>query len=122
VWFNDELRFYWDIAYRAEDRFLDLWHRVDWRGHGPGTEWLTEAARQLLLLQSSDWPFVIHTKGAVDYGMRRILDHAARFDDLCNGAEDALGGKPIDPVVQQTLERCRLVDPVFPDLDLGWWS
>jgi 1,4-alpha-glucan branching enzyme len=121
VWFNDELRFYWEIAYRAEDRFLDLWHRVDWRNQGPGTELLTEAARQLLLLQSSDWPFVIHTRGAVDYGLRRILDHGARFDDLCNGVEDCLSGAPVDPVVLKTVERCRLVDPVFPDLDLSWW-
>lgn len=121
VWFNDELRFYWEVAYRAEDRFLDLWHRVDWRNEAPGTELLTEAARQLLLLQSSDWPFVIHTRGAVDYGLRRILDHAARFDDLCNGVEDCLSNAEVDPVVLKTLERCRLVDPVFPDLDLRWW-
>jgi 1,4-alpha-glucan branching enzyme len=122
VWFNDELRFYWEIAYRAEDRFLDLWHRVDWRSDAPGTELLTEAARQLLLLQSSDWPFVIHTRGAVDYGMRRILDHATRFEDLCNGVEDVLAGRTEDPVVADTLRRSRLLDPVFEDLELSWWS
>ncbi len=121
VWFNEELRFYWEIAYRAEDRFLGLWHRVDWEHEGPGTQMLKEAARQLLLLQSSDWPFVVHTRGAVDYGMRRILDHAARFDDLCNGVEDALAGDPPDPVVLQTVERGHLVDPAFVDLDLAWW-
>jgi 1,4-alpha-glucan branching enzyme len=121
VWFNDELRFYWELAYRAEDRFLNLWHRLPWREDAPGTELLKEAGRQLLLLQASDWPFVIHTEGAVDYGMRRVADHAARLDDLCNGVEDVLSGAPLDPVVAQTLERCRLVDPVFPDLDLSWW-
>ena len=77
---------------------------------------------ELLLLQASDWPFVIHTRGAVDYGLRRILDHASRFDDLCNGVEDALAGQGPDPVVIEAVQRCRLLDPVFPDLDLAWWA
>lgn len=122
VWLNDELRFYWEIAYRAEDRFLDLWHRVHWSQRGPGTELLEEAGRQLLLLQASDWPFVIHTRGAVDYGLRRISEHAALFDDLCNGVEDALAGTGPDPVVVEALQRSRLLHPVFPDLTLAWWA
>jgi 1,4-alpha-glucan branching enzyme len=122
VWWSDELRFYWEIAWRAEDRFLDLWHRVRWRERGPGTELLEAAGRELLLLQASDWPFVISTRGAVDYGLRRILDHAGRFDDLCNGVEDALHGDGPDPVVIEAQQRCALLDGVFPDLNLAWWS
>jgi len=120
VWLNDELRFYWELAYRAEDRFLDLLDRS--AGRESTRELLEEAARQLLLLQASDWPFVIHTRGAVDYGLRRIMDHAGRFDDLCNGVEDVLRGMPEDPVVMDSLQRSRLVDPVFPDLTLAWWT
>jgi len=122
VWNNDELRWYWEMAYRAEDRFLDLWHRTPWRVDGEIRELLTEAGRQLLLLQASDWPFVIHTRGAVDYGMRRIHEHAGLFDDLAIGVEDAASGRPRDPVVTAALERARLLDPVFPDLDLAWWT
>ncbi|MCB9676034.1 MAG: DUF1957 domain-containing protein [Alphaproteobacteria bacterium] len=120
VWMNDELRFYWELAYRAEDRFLDLLDRS--QGVGAARVLMEEAGRQLLMLQASDWPFVIHTRGAVDYGLRRILDHAERLDDLLNGVEDVLSDHPEDPVVRSTLERCRLVDPVFPDLDLSWWT
>lgn len=120
VWLNDEQRFYWELHYRAEDRFLELLGRAgDVEEARP---WLLEAGRQLLLLQASDWPFVIHTRGAVDYGLRRILDHAGAFDDLCNGVEDLLADREEDPVLRSTLERCRLRDPVFPDLDLAWWS
>ena len=122
VWWSDELRFYWSLVWRGEDRFIDLWHRAPWSTDPAHRELLTEAGRQLLLLQASDWPFVISTRGAVDYGLRRIADHAARFDDLCNGVEDLLAGSEPDPVVQSTLARCRLVDPVFPELDLAWWG
>jgi len=122
VWNNDELRFYWEMAYRAEDRFLDAWHRHDWERRPELAEILAEAGRQLLLLQASDWPFVISTGGAVDYGIRRIAGHAQAVDDLLNGVEDLAAGREIDPVTTNTLERCRLVDPVFPDLSLGWWA
>ncbi|MBX2797396.1 MAG: DUF1957 domain-containing protein [Myxococcales bacterium] len=124
VWVNDSLRFYWEVAYRAEERFLDLWHRADWQGDADVRELLTEAGRQLLLLQASDWPFVISTGGATDYGIRRIFHHAALFDDLCNGVEDAVGGSdgPRDPVVADALRTSRSRDPVFADLDLSWWA
>jgi 1,4-alpha-glucan branching enzyme len=122
VWHNDELRFYWEMAYRAEDRFLDLWHRAPWRTDARAAELLEEAGRQLLLLQASDWAFVISTGGAVDYGLRRIAEHASHVDDLLHGVEDRVQGRPEDPVVVSTLERCRALDPVFPDLSLEWWA
>lgn len=124
VWLNDELRFYWEVEYRAEDRFVGLWHDAPWRTDPATAELLTEAGRQLLLLQASDWPFVISTGGAVDYGLRRIFEHAGLFDDLCNGVDDRLRDPdaPRDPVVTAALERARLLDPVFPDLSLEWWS
>jgi 1,4-alpha-glucan branching enzyme len=124
VWLNDELRFYWEVAYRAEDRFVDLLGRAPWRTEDDARTLLSEAARQLLLLQASDWPFVISTGGAVDYGLRRIFEHVSLFDDLCNGVEDRLARPelPPDPIVTAALARSRLLDPVFPDLDLAWWS
>ncbi len=126
VWLNEGLRFYWEVAYRAEDRFLDLWHRAPWRSsRSPGPRarrLLTAAARQLLLLQASDWPFVISTGGAIDYGLRRIAEHAGLFDDLCNGIEDAIAGRPEDPIVRSSTQRAALLDDVFPDLDLEWWQ
>ncbi len=122
VWLNDELRFYWEMVYRAEDRFLDAWHRLDWEGNEGVAELVREAGRQLLLLQASDWPFVISTQGAVDYGIRRIAAHAQNLDELLNGAEDRAAGVADDPVTLNTLERCRLVDPVFADLSLAWWA
>ena len=124
VWLNDELRFYWEVVYRAEDRFMELWHRASWRENERVRELLVEGGRQLLLLQSSDWPFVISTKGAVDYGLRRIFGHASALDDLLNGVEDVLANPeaPLDPVVAEALSRSQLRDRVFEHLDLSWWA
>jgi 1,4-alpha-glucan branching enzyme len=122
VWLGEHTWMFWNAAYRAEDRFVDLWHRADWARDERIREVLTEAGRQLLLLQASDWPFVVATQGAPDYGTRRFLEHAGRFDDLCLAVEDLLAGREPTPSARATLAYCRVADPVFPDLQLGWWA
>ena len=37
------------------------------------------AGRELLLLQASDWPFVITRGQAIDYGIKRFVGHVGRF-------------------------------------------
>jgi len=122
VWLGEHTWFVWNAEYRAEDRFIDLWHRADWEKDDRIRELLSEAARQLLLLQASDWPFVVSTGGAHDYGTRRFHEHVGHFDDLCLGVEDLLDGREPPPVTAATLQYCRVADPVFPDLELGWWA
>ncbi len=122
VWLNDELRWTWEAEYRAEDRFLAMLDRLPWRQEPRVREAMTAAARELLLLQASDWQFVIHTKGAVDYGYRRFCEHLARFDRACNVAEQRARGEPDDALATHALADIALHDPVFPDLRLEWWG
>lgn len=53
---------------------------------------LNQAARELLLAQSSDWAFIIKTGTMVDYAVRRTKDHVSRFlrlnDQIRNGNID----------------------------------
>ena len=94
VWMNDALRWTWEASFRAEDRFLALHDSLPWRHDGHVAEALRAAARELLLLQASDWQFVIHTKGAVDYGYRRFCEHLGRFDRACRVADRRARGVP----------------------------
>src|SRR5260370_31518366 len=43
---------------------------------------LNQAARELLLAQSSDWAFIIKTGTMVDYAVRRTREHLLRFMKL----------------------------------------
>ena len=43
---------------------------------------LNQAARELLLLESSDWPFLMSTGQAKDYAIGRFQQHLARFNHL----------------------------------------
>jgi 1,4-alpha-glucan branching enzyme len=71
---------------------------------------LKQAARELLLAQSSDWPFIISTGTTVSYAERRVNEHIVRFtrlyEDLTRGAVDA-----------SLLSDLESKDNLFPDLD-----
>ena len=71
---------------------------------------LNQAARELLLLQSSDWLFIITNNTMVDYAHRRIKDHTGRFTRLYN----ELNSGKID---KKFLEEIEAKDAIFPDID-----
>ena len=122
VWLNEQTQWMWEAAHGAEDRLLDLIGRLDWRGSPAIAEPVRLAARELLLLQASDWQFVIRTGGAVDYGFRRFCEHLARFDRAANIADARSRGLPDDALTALELEEIRLHDDCFTDLRLEWWT
>jgi 1,4-alpha-glucan branching enzyme len=116
----------WDIEYRCEARFGQLSFELPWRDDRRLAELLRKAARELLLLQASDWPFAVTRGQAVDYGIKRFVLHVARFDslaDLCAqiGSDPSRPSK-LDAVEQHAVEDADLHDVIFADIDLDWWS
>ena len=71
---------------------------------------LNQAARELLLAQSSDWLFIITNNTMVDYAHRRIKDHIGRFTRLYN----ELNSGKID---RKFLSEIEEKDSVFPNID-----
>jgi 1,4-alpha-glucan branching enzyme len=72
---------------------------------------LNQAARELMLAQASDWPFIMTTGTAVEYAKRRLRDHVARFTYLF---EALSGERTLEAEVVRDFERR---DNLFPDLD-----
>lgn len=93
---------------------LDLSIRMHKRVHefGSGTETqiriLKQMGRELLLLQSSDWAFIIKTGTMVEYAIRRTNVHTNLFLTL----EAMLTG----PVDLTTLEAAETENNAFPDI------
>lgn len=71
---------------------------------------LNQCARELLLAQSSDWPFIITANTMVDYAHKRIRDHIGRFNALA----DMIDKNEINKVYLKDLE---YKDLIFPDID-----
>lgn len=68
-----------------------------------------QAARELLLAQSSDWPFLVTTGQAADYAVERFRSHALRFR---RSMDIARHGTSADEIELRSLERA---DNPFPD-------
>jgi 1,4-alpha-glucan branching enzyme len=122
VWLNEKTEWLWAMEYRAEQRFHTLIEELPWRSNAPVRQYLEKAGRELFLLQSSDWSFVIYSGGATDYGVTRYAGHATRFGRLANIAEAVTRGDRIDAVQQSEIAEADAHDDVFADVDLKWWE
>ena len=71
---------------------------------------LNQAARSLLLAQSSDWPFIMKCGTAVEYANKRVRDQLARFHFLCDAAVR-------NDVEERKLIALEQMDNLFPFLD-----
>ena len=73
-----------------------------------------QAVRELLLAESSDWPFLVTTGQAADYAVERFRAHAQRFRRAVALARS--GDAIEDEVEMRSLERA---DNPFPDASLA---
>jgi 1,4-alpha-glucan branching enzyme len=71
---------------------------------------LNQAARSLLLAQSSDWAFIIKSGTTTEYAKKRIVDHLARFNYL----RESIRNNEID---ERTLSALEILDDIFPNID-----
>ncbi|OGQ24506.1 MAG: hypothetical protein A2138_15920 [Deltaproteobacteria bacterium RBG_16_71_12] len=111
VWVNGKNDWLWRKVHDGQRRFEDV---VKSRGAGLGvTERATkQAARELLLAQSSDWPFILTMGTQMGYAQRRPVVHLSRLHRLLFMLEQ---GRVDEADLAQMEER----DGVFPDVDPG---
>jgi len=122
VWLNEWTTWIWQHAYRDEAEFPQLARQALESKDEKLREIVTQAARELLLLESSDWPFLISTWSARDYAERRAALHHDTFDRLVRMARARAAGDEITADDEQFLAQCKERDSLFPDLDLTWWA
>ena len=119
VWLNRETEWTWDRVYSAEDEWVDHLLHAE-KGNGDVLRIVKQATRELLLLQASDWQFLITTRAARDYAERRVAEHYAEFKRLSEMARTLADGHPLSEEAADTLRRLEREDFVFQPLDLGW--
>ena len=81
VWINGENEWMYMHQHVAEDRMVEL-AREHPNAEGLLLRALNQAARELLLAESSDWAFIITTATSVQYAKKRFRDHIHRFTRL----------------------------------------
>jgi 1,4-alpha-glucan branching enzyme len=138
IWTNQKVGWMWRIEYRCESLFGKLTYHLPWRKHYGLRKILEKAGRELLLLQASDWPFVIARGQADDYGIKRFIGHVSRFECLTDIAENIAINLPgnagsgssgssgisysLNKVQKFELQDADVHDVIFPEIDLNWWN
>lgn len=111
TWLNEETEWMWHALARMSRELAAL--RSDPPAGGLRGRAAAQAVRELLLAQSSDWPFLVTTGQAGQYASERFRMHELRFS---RALALARGGTDGDEPELRTLER---VDDVFPDATLA---
>ncbi|MBI1797574.1 MAG: DUF1957 domain-containing protein [Candidatus Eisenbacteria bacterium] len=122
VWDNEATRWTWPLVHAAEARYAKAARDAAGRAGAPGSDPLLErllaqAGRELLLLESSDWQFLITTFAARDYAELRVTEHAEDFARIAALAERRIEGGSLSEADEQFLAECERRDALFPDFD-----
>lgn len=109
VWLNNENEWMYLHQHVAEDRMIEL-ARAYANAEGVLRRALNQAARELLLAESSDWAFIITTATSVEYARKRFRDHIHRFTRLY----EMIRGNEID---ETWLADAEWRDTIFQEID-----
>ncbi len=109
VWLGMNNEWIYRHLHQMEERMIELADSIEEAG-GLTLRALNQAARELMLAQSSDWAFIMDTQTMVDYAIKRTNNHIGRFqriyDDLQRGTMD-----------EQWLNEVEERDSIFPHVD-----
>lgn len=107
-WLNPQNDWIYRHLHRAERRMTllaDLYPEAT----GLTARALNQAARELLLAQSSDWAFILKAGTVTEYAVQRFKNHLGRFSLL----EQMIQGD----IDEDSLNRLEEMDKIFPGLD-----
>ncbi len=109
VWLNGKTDWIYPHQHEMEEKMREVAMNVD-ENNPVMVRVARQMARELLLMQSSDWAFIITTGTSVEYAINRIREHARRFLDLYSMYKSG-------QIAEDRLSYYEWVDAIFPDLD-----
>jgi 1,4-alpha-glucan branching enzyme len=112
TWQNPKTEWMWPLIHNAErtmERLVAMHPTAD----GRLRQVLDQLGRELLLLESSDWPFLISTGQAAEYASHRFQQHLARFNRLAMIVDSG----HLRPEDERFLQTVSDLDNPFPNLD-----
>ncbi|MBI1870043.1 MAG: DUF1957 domain-containing protein [Chlamydiae bacterium] len=114
VWLNGTNDWIYRHLHQATDRMVELANR-EASSNGLTGRAIRQAARELLLAQSSDWAFIMKTGTMVDYAVKRTKEHLLKFNDLYQQISETR-------VNETFLNEIESQDNIFPELNYQVYS
>lgn len=112
TWLNPDTEWMWHLIHSAERTIESLVAKFPNAG-GELLTVLNQCARELVLLESSDWPFLISTGQAKEYASGRFQQHLARFNNLAAMCSHS----PLTEADRRFFENVIELDNPFPNID-----
>ncbi|MCX6909426.1 MAG: DUF1957 domain-containing protein, partial [Verrucomicrobia bacterium] len=109
VWLNASNDWIYRHLHAAADHMSELAERFP-NSDGLTRRALNQAARELLLAQSSDWAFIMTRGSMAPYAVRRTKEHLLRFRQLYDMLKE-------NRVHESWLGELESKDKIFPRLD-----
>ncbi|MCX6640004.1 MAG: DUF1957 domain-containing protein [bacterium] len=122
IWFNEDTRWSWELIYPAEQKMLEA--VKNWENHADSRvqEVLKQLGRELLLLESSDWQFLISTFSARDYAETRLVKHHLDFEKLYVMLEKMTSGSELSAGDWEYFQTVSARDNLFAELKPSLWA
>lgn len=122
VWMNPETSWTWRHIYPAEKKVQQIVRGGGWKRNSEGRRLAQQICREMLLLESSDWQFLISTESAKDYAEKRFLTHLEQLQGLLDAYAqyDVNGSLSGDATAK--LEFLEQRDGVFADIHPEYWA
>lgn len=109
VWLDGSNDWIYRHTHTAIERMMELAERFP-DDHGLKERALNQAAREVLLSQASDWPFIMRAGTTVTYATKRVREHILNFDRIY----ESLGRGNVGTEWLTKLEK---KDNIFPQID-----
>ncbi|HEX4004570.1 MAG TPA: 1,4-alpha-glucan branching protein domain-containing protein [Acidobacteriaceae bacterium] len=122
VWLNEQTAWTWSHIYPAEAKVRAMATEGRWRDSATGKRIAQQMCRELLLLESSDWQFLITTEAARDYAEHRFLTHMDQFRELERFWAEFMETGTLRPASGERLAAIEERDGLFGEVDPGLWS
>jgi 1,4-alpha-glucan branching enzyme len=113
VWLNEQNQWIYPQLNQAQRRMSELTVRLA-QPTGLQERALRQAARELLLAQASDWPFILRAGTSPGYARRRVEDHLLGFTTLY---QQLIENRLDEPGLCQM----ELKDNIFPEVNYRLW-
>lgn len=108
-WLNETNAWVYPHLHRAAERMVALARKFP-EASGLRRRALDQAARELMLAQSSDWAFIMKTGTTVPYAEKRTNEHIVRFTRLYEALQ-------LDAIDEEWLQDIESRDNIFPQVD-----
>ncbi len=122
VWMNPDTAWTYTHIYSAEIYLRDVCTAGHWKDQPLSERIVKQLCRELLLLESSDWQFLITTGAARDYAEIRFETHNNYFNELKSLWRHFESCHVLTPEQEALLAAIEHSDSIFPDIDPALWA